>query len=144
MCCGHKRSQFQSNPLPRRRASRFTPANAAMAVAPVPIAHGPVAPMPGGVRPAVAKPDLFGQRPPAHAVGGVPRGHPPLANVQPSPLPPGLSHRSISVRYLNASPIRVRGHATGRHYEFSAASPVQSVDARDATSLFNTRLFRRA
>jgi hypothetical protein len=32
---------------------------------------------------------------------------------------------------------------TGRSYEFSAAQPVQSVDASDAASLLNTRYFRR-
>jgi hypothetical protein len=48
------------------------------------------------------------------------------------------------VRYLETSPIRVRGLATGRSYEFSGSRPIQQVDARDASSLLNTRFFRRA
>ncbi len=50
---------------------------------------------------------------------------------------------SVGVRYLEKSPIRVRGPATGREYEFSAASPVRSVDARDAESFFHTRFFAK-
>lgn len=49
-----------------------------------------------------------------------------------------------AVRYVKNSPIRVRGPVTGRYYEFSGSRPVQSVDARDASSLLNTRFFRRA
>jgi hypothetical protein len=52
-------------------------------------------------------------------------------------------HNSISVRYLEKSPIRVRGMASGMSYEFSGSRPVQQVDARDAPSLLNTRFFRR-
>ena len=50
---------------------------------------------------------------------------------------------SVGLRYLEKSPIRVRGPATGRQYEFSAVSPVQAVDARDAESLLRTRFFAR-
>ena len=53
-------------------------------------------------------------------------------------------HHSISVRYLERSPIRVRGFVSGMFYEFSGSRPVQQVDARDASSLLNTRFFRRA
>jgi hypothetical protein len=49
-----------------------------------------------------------------------------------------------SIRYLENSPIQVRGLASGRCYEFSGAHPVQQVDLRDASSLLNTRFFRRA
>ena len=49
---------------------------------------------------------------------------------------------AISVRYLENSPIRVRGSVSGMHYEFSGSRPVQLVDARDASSLLNTRFFR--
>jgi hypothetical protein len=55
--------------------------------------------------------------------------------------PPGWS--SVGLRYLERSPIRVRGPATGRQYEFSAVNSVQSVDARDAESLLNTRFFAK-
>jgi hypothetical protein len=50
----------------------------------------------------------------------------------------------MMVRYLQTSPIRVKGSATGRYYQFSASRPVQVMDSRDASSLLNTRLFRRA
>jgi hypothetical protein len=51
---------------------------------------------------------------------------------------------SVSVRYVEQSSIVIRGPATGRQYAFSGTNPVQSVDARDANSLLNTRFFRRA
>lgn len=50
----------------------------------------------------------------------------------------------MKVRYLENSPIRVRGLVSGMSYEFSGSQPVQTVDARDASSLLNTRFFRRA
>lgn len=51
---------------------------------------------------------------------------------------------SVQIYYLETSPVRVQGLSTGRSYEFSGSVPVQSVDARDASSLLNTRFFRRA
>jgi hypothetical protein len=51
---------------------------------------------------------------------------------------------SVSITYQENSPIRVRGPVSGRFYEFSGSRPVQQVDARDASSLLNTRFFRRA
>jgi len=51
---------------------------------------------------------------------------------------------SINVRYLEKSPIRVRGSVSGMFYEFSGPRAVQQVDARDAASLLNTRFFRCA
>lgn len=57
----------------------------------------------------------------------------------------GLSHppySSMPLRYLETSPILVRGPASGRLYEFSGGSPVQSVDTRDAQALLRTRFFR--
>jgi hypothetical protein len=65
---------------------------------------------------------------------------------RPPPLPPsqlGLD-ATLSIRYLKSSPIRVQGLMTGRSYEFSGSQTIQSVDARDASSLLNTRFFRRA
>jgi hypothetical protein len=53
-------------------------------------------------------------------------------------------HSATSVRYLENSPIRVRGSVSGIYYEFSGSRPVQLVDARDASSLLNTRFFRRS
>jgi hypothetical protein len=48
---------------------------------------------------------------------------------------------SVGVRYLEKSPIRVRGPVTGIQYEFSAVNAVRSVDSRDAESLLGTRFF---
>jgi hypothetical protein len=56
-------------------------------------------------------------------------------------MPAGWS--SVGLRYLEKSPIRVRGPATGRQYEFSAVNSIQAVDARDAESLLNTRFFAK-
>lgn len=51
---------------------------------------------------------------------------------------------SVCLQYKEPSPIRVRGMATGRVYEFSGAQPVGTVDERDALALLQTRLFLRA
>ncbi len=53
------------------------------------------------------------------------------------------AYSSVTLQYLENSPIVVRGPVTGRQYEFSGARPVQSVDARDAEALLRTRFFRR-
>jgi hypothetical protein len=52
--------------------------------------------------------------------------------------------RVVTVRYKESSRIVVEGPSTGRRYEFSGAKAVQSVDARDASALLNTRFFVRA
>ena len=49
----------------------------------------------------------------------------------------------VSIRYLETSPIRVRGPVTGRVYEFSGTRPVQIVEAGDAAALSRTRFFRQ-
>jgi hypothetical protein len=66
-------------------------------------------------------------------------------SVQPqAPTPTSVAQSSISIRYLENSPVRVRGQVSGMYYEFSGSRPVQPVEARDASSLLNTRFFRRA
>jgi hypothetical protein len=50
----------------------------------------------------------------------------------------------VRLRYLEQSPILVRGPVTGRYYEFSEAQPDQHVDSRDAPQLLRTSFFRRA
>ena len=55
-----------------------------------------------------------------------------------------LNGRSVHLRYRERAPMRVRGPVTGRHYEFSAAQPIQAVDTRDADGLLRTRMFLRA
>jgi hypothetical protein len=72
-------------------------------------------------------------------------GHAQTRSIQSQvPDPISKSHSSVSIRYLENSPIRVRGPVSGIGYEFSGSRPVQAVDARDASSLLNTRFFRRA
>jgi|ERR1019366_7515772 hypothetical protein len=61
---------------------------------------------------------------------------------QPFTAPAG-PYSFVNLRYLEKSPILVRGPATGRQYDFSRARPVQAVDARDAEALLRTRFFRR-
>jgi hypothetical protein len=63
---------------------------------------------------------------------------PPVATTSPT------GRGSIGVRYLERSPIRVRGLISGVSYEFSGSQPVLQVDSRDAPALLNTRFFRRA
>lgn len=55
----------------------------------------------------------------------------------------GTGYLQIPIRYLQTSPIRVKGPITGRNYEFSARHPVQLVDNHDATALLRTGFFRR-
>jgi hypothetical protein len=50
---------------------------------------------------------------------------------------------AIAIEYTEKSPIVVEGSATHRHYEFSAAAPVQMVDSGDAAALLSTRFFLR-
>ena len=49
----------------------------------------------------------------------------------------------VTLKYVEDSPILVRGSSTGRHYQFSGVSPVQEVDARDAMAMLRTGYFRR-
>ncbi len=60
-----------------------------------------------------------------------------LAAADPQPRLP------VSLRYLETSPIRVRGPVTGGFYEFSGTRPVQIVEAGDAAALSRTRFFRQ-
>jgi hypothetical protein len=45
--------------------------------------------------------------------------------------------------YYGHAAVNVRGPATGQLYQFSRLQPVQAVDARDASSILKTRLFRQ-
>jgi hypothetical protein len=63
-----------------------------------------------------------------------------------SPVVPGhptVGAYAITLEYTQKSTIVVEGSATHRLYQFSAASPVQMIDARDAASLLTTRFFVR-
>src|SRR3954469_18129619 len=65
---------------------------------------------------------------------------PPAVQSTPGGMPP--VYASVQLRYLESSPVLVRGSVTGRQYEFSAARPTQLVDTRDAQALLRTRFFR--
>jgi hypothetical protein len=75
-----------------------------------------------------------------HTPGLSSRQIPPITTVQTRSNPSA----QVTLRYLGQSPIRVQGPQTGRYYEVASTLPVRAVDARDATSLLNTRFFRRA
>ena len=66
----------------------------------------------------------------------------PAAN--PSGGLPASAIGTVRLRYLEQSPILVRGPVTGRYYEFSEAQPDQYIDSRDAPQLLRTSFFRRA
>ena len=61
----------------------------------------------------------------------------------PKPGSTGPAYAVVGLRYLERTPIRVRGPVTGREYSFSGAHPVQAVDTRDADALLRTRFFRK-
>ena len=70
--------------------------------------------------------------------------------TSPPPPPPAAARgdapaapTTVRVRYMHQQRVRVRGPASGRAYEFSAAAAVQSVDSRDAEGLVGTGFFRR-
>ena len=87
-------------------------------------------------------------------------GNSPPPMRTPSPLPPAdnqirtsqppaaapvsMARSFVRVRFLESSPIQVRGLVSGLTYEFSGSQPVQQVDHRDAPSLLKTRFFRGA
>src|SRR5580765_2854278 len=104
MCCGHRRSEWQSSQAPMHSIQRS----------------------------AQTKLGKTAVRPAAAATMPTSAG-----NSQTT------TGSSIKIRSVEASPLRVRGLFTGRSYEFTSSQPVQSVDARDAASLLNTRYFRR-
>jgi hypothetical protein len=125
MCCGQKRSELRNSQTQRtaqtvaQHTSANSPAQAVRTQTSVPSAN----PRASQYQPA---------RPQTRAV-------PPQTHATVS-----TSQSSVSVRYLETSPIRVRGLVSGMSYEFSGAAPIQEVDARDASTLLNTRFFRRA
>ena len=127
MCCGQKRSQIQTSqverpaPRPAQRSPRYIPGNSE---------HQAVQTSLPVQTPQVSQPT---------------RADLPRQGVQPPPsarvsTPSG----SITIRYLETAPVRVKGLTTGQSYEFSGPQSVQTVDARDATSLLSTRFFSRA
>jgi hypothetical protein len=83
--------------------------------------------------------------PPMHTPSPLPPAENQIRNTQPEVAAPVAVARSfVRVRFLENSPIRVRGPVSGLTYEFSGSHPVQQVDHRDAPSLLKTRFFRGA
>ncbi len=125
MCCGQKRSELRN-----RQAQRTVRSIPQYASNP---SHAQVVQIPATVPPA------------RHTASPYPHANTQARSVQPQP-PVAIStpQPAVKVRYLENSPIRVRGLVSGMSYEFSGSQPVQTVDARDASSLLNTRFFRRA
>ena len=82
---------------------------------------------------------FIGQRPVARPSPSPPVAGRPRAPVA-APAPGGL----VALRSVAAGGMVVRGPATGRQYAFSAAAPVQMVEARDAAALLRTSWFRQA
>jgi hypothetical protein len=64
-------------------------------------------------------------------------------SAQQTPVVQSPSYSTVNLRYLENSPILVRGPVTGRQYEFSGAKPQQLVDVRDADALLRTGFFRK-
>ena len=117
MCCGSKRSKLK-NTLSTAPATSNPPLQGAQRS--IELGRAAVAPRP--YSPQVKAP----------------------APAQTSPSGRALEGSVITISYLERAPLRVRGLATGRAYEFSASNPHCEVDARDASALLNTRFFRRA
>lgn len=68
-----------------------------------------------------------------------------LAATRPrAPVPPPAAGGLVALRSVAAGGMVVRGPATGRQYTFSAAAPIQMVEARDAAALLRTSWFRQA
>ena len=122
MCCGQKRTELRNNRMNWTKPS--TPP------------YGT-----GNSRTQAVRTQLSA----LSAMRTVPPANTQIRSVQPhAATATSTQLSSISVRYLENSPIRVRGLVSGGWYEFSGSHPVQLVDAKDSSSLLNTRFFRRA
>ena len=67
-----------------------------------------------------------------------------VSRNQPGNAVAGSTQNLVFVRYLQSSPLYVRGAATGRQYLFSLSQPVLAVDARDVEGFLKSRAFRQA
>ena len=128
MCCGQKRAELRSSltsPLKPNAPPTTSSYHPTQVRRPAASGHAAMQAPPPGAGSAQQSPGATSEADPGAAQ-----------------LP--SRHFAVSLRYLEKSPIRVRGPITGRFYEFSQSRRVQSVDARDANSLLLTRYFRRA
>ena len=55
-----------------------------------------------------------------------------------------MARAPAPMRYLGTAPIVVHGAITGMPYTFTAARPVQLVDARNVIGLLGKGIFRRS
>ena len=156
-CCGRKREQLLNSAAPGKPLVSDPPSGRAAFFGLNYRANPPLKPVAAPVAGAQAAAGFLA-RSPAHPIS------PPSGHASPNPRPPrpqdglrprpalgvpvapvmhpgAVAARVVNLRYLERSPIRVRGPATGVAYQFSAAQPVQAVDARDAAALLRTRLF---
>ncbi len=75
----------------------------------------------------------------ASPAGGAPMA---VAGVW-QPVGGAMARAPARMRYMGAAAIVVRGAITGMAYSFSAAHPVQWVDARDVAGLLAKGIFGR-
>jgi hypothetical protein len=125
MCCGQKRTELRNSQVQRTARSVSQPVSGNSQAQGIRSQPSP----PPATRTVSRNPAISAQNRSVQAQ---------------TPAPISAPHSSVSVRYLENSPIRVRGLVSGMAYEFSGSHPVEVVDARDASSLLNTRFFRRA
>jgi hypothetical protein len=123
MCCGQKRSNLQQSPLSstRQNVPRVISGNSRSQA----------------LRTQTSAPPPVASTLPAGSAGSLSASVRPQAAATPA-------SQVVGLRYVENSPIRVRGLVSGVSYEFSGTRAVQEVDVRDASSLLNTRFFRRA
>ncbi len=135
MCCGQKRalvtSPSQPRPIPRPMPR------------PMPRQAGTLGPQLGSSRPPVAGNSGTGRVAPALAGGATAYAAAPGREQATTASPPAPRPGDIAVRYLRATPVRVRGLITGRSYEFSETQRLAQVDPKDVPGLLSTELFRR-
>jgi len=77
------------------------------------------------------------------AVREGPAGNAPTAPASAAAAGMQGSFPTVTLRYTQASAIRLRGPVTARLYEFSVSQPDQPVDVRDAAVLLGNGAFRR-
>lgn len=140
MCCGQKRAQLTTSMAKPSPRTAGTPVPQ-----PRPQTHnqtwnqtrnqlGNQAPNKMPIPPASFRP----------ASGAAPRHatpqHLPFSETT---TPTDSADPRVLVRYLEVSPVLLRGVITGQVYRFSAAQPLQPVDPRDASAILQSRFFRR-
>lgn len=67
-----------------------------------------------------------------------------VGKEQPDNVTASSTQNSVLIRYLQSSPLYVRGAVTGRQYLFSLSQPVLAVDTRDVENFLKSRAFRMA